>query len=131
MKDMRRSFFRMIRALPGVTVTGICTLLLGSMILLPSAQARESGSPKTIAVTIKDHKFTAAPLSVPPGQALLFRVTNLDTTPEEFESYDMGFEVVVRPGQTVLVPVSGLGKGRYDFFGDFHPGTAHATLTVN
>ena len=128
---MRRSFFRMIRALPGVTVTGICTLLLGLLILLPSAQARESGSQKTIAVTIKDHKFTAAPLSVPPGQALLFRVTNLDTTPEEFESYDMGFEVVVRPGQTVLVPVSGLGKGRYDFFGDFHPGTAHATLTVN
>ena len=131
MKDMRRTFFPMIRALPGVTVTGICTLLLGLLILLPSAQARESGSKKTIAVTIKDHKFTAAPLSVPPGQALLFRVTNLDTTPEEFESYDMGFEVVVRPGQTVLVPVSGLGKGRYDFFGDFHPGTAHATLTVN
>ena len=128
---MRRTFFPMIRALPGVTVTGICTLLLGLLILLPSAQARESGSKKTIAVTIKDHKFTAAPLSVPPGQALLFRVTNLDTTPEEFESYDMGFEVVVRPGQTVLVPVSGLGKGRYDFFGDFHPGTAHATLTVN
>ena len=128
---MRRSLFHMIRALPGVTVTGICTLLLGLLILLPSAQARESGSKKTIAVTIKDHKFTAAPLSVPPGQALLFRVTNLDTTPEEFESYDMGFEVVVRPGQTVLVPVSGLGKGRYDFFGDFHPGTAHATLTVN
>ena len=131
MKDMRRSLSHMIRALPGITVTGIGALLLGVVILPSSAQARESGSQKTIAVTIKDHRFTAAPLSVPPGQALLFRVTNLDPTPEEFESYDMGFEVVVRPGQTILVPVSGLGKGRYDFFGDFHPGTAHATLTVN
>ncbi|MGC8529975.1 MAG: cupredoxin domain-containing protein [Leptospirillia bacterium] len=112
-------------------MTGIGALLLGLLIQLPPAQARESTSQKTITVTIKDHRFTAAPLSVPPGEALLFRVTNLDTTPEEFESYDMGFEVVVRPGQTVLVPVSGLGKGHYDFFGDFHPGTAHATLTVN
>ena len=95
------------------------------------AEAGEAGAPLTIAVSIKNHKFEASPLSVSPGQPLLFRVTNLDPTTEEFESYDMGFEVIVRPGQTILVPVSGLGKGRYDFFGDFHPGTAHATLTVN
>ncbi len=131
MDNMRRSFSRMIRTLPGVALTGIGALLLGLLLPFPSAWGGESDSQKTIAVTIKDHRFTAAPLSVPPGQPLLFRVTNLDATPEEFESYDMGFEVVVRPGQTILVPVSGLGKGRYDFFGDFHPGTAHATLTVN
>ncbi len=99
---------------------------------LPSLSlAGETAPPRTITVTIRDHKFEATPLSLPPGQSLLFRVTNLDPTTEEFESYDMGFEVVVRPGQTILVPVSGLGKGRYDFFGDFHPGTAHATLTVH
>nr|EES53166.1 MAG: conserved protein of unknown function [Leptospirillum ferrodiazotrophum] len=129
---MRRSFSRKIRTLPGVARTGIEALLLvGSLAFLSPAWGGVSDPQKTIAVTIKDHRFTATALSVPPGQPLLFRVTNLDATPEEFESYDMGFEVLVRPGQTILVPVSGLGKGRYDFFGDFHPGTAHATLTVN
>jgi hypothetical protein len=128
---MRRSLSRRVFSAAGVSIAAALLLFSGWPGSLPAATAGEGGSPQTIAVTIKGHKFAASPLSVPPGQPLLFRVTNLDPTAEEFESYDMGFEIVVRPGQTILVPVSGLGKGRYDFFGDFHPGTAHATLTVN
>lgn len=124
---------RWIDTLPSRTFAiGIRAVLLAAqMASFGLAQAASTGPPQTIAVTILKHHFETSVLTVPPGEPIVFRVTNLDPQMEEFESYDMGFEVLVRPGQTVLIPVSGLGKGRYDYFGDFHPGTAHGTLTVN
>jgi plastocyanin len=124
---------RWIDTLPPWTCPiAVWALLLAIWAASPGyAEAASTGSPQTIAVTILKHHFETSVLTVPPGEPIVFRVTNLDPQMEEFESYDMGFEVVVRPGQTVLIPVSGLGKGRYDYFGDFHPGTAHGTLTVN
>ncbi len=117
---------------PRTWAIALWSLFLATMsVSLGLVRADATGAPRTIAVTIKDHRFVTSVLTVPPGEPIVFRVTNLDPQMEEFESYDMGFEVVVRPGQTILVPVSGLGKGHYDYFGDFHPGTAHATLTVH
>ncbi len=89
-----------------------------------------AASPLRIDVAIRHHRFETAVREVPKGTPLLFRVTNFGKSVEEFESYDMAFEVVVRPGQTVEIPVSGLGTGRYDYFGDFHPRTARGTITV-
>ena len=89
-----------------------------------------SASSLRIEVAIRHHHFETNVSMVPKGQPLLFRVTNFGKSMEEFESYDMAFEVVVRPGQTVEIPVSGLGPGTYEYFGDFHPRTARGTITV-
>ncbi|MCL5284306.1 MAG: cupredoxin domain-containing protein [Nitrospirae bacterium] len=110
----------------------LSVLLLGGSLLfigLPPARAA-SGSPLRIDVAIRHHRFESTVREVPKGQPLLFHVTNFGKSMEEFESYDMAFEVLVRPGQTVEIPVSGLGSGTYEYFGDFHPRTARGTITV-
>ncbi len=106
-------------------LTGVSLFLSG---ILPARAA--SASPLRIDVAIRHNRFETAVREVPKGVPLLFRVTNFGRSMEEFESYDMAFEVVVRPGQTVEIPVSGLGAGQYDYFGDFHPRTARGTITV-
>ena len=102
------------------------------ILLMPDFALAQKASqgPLRIDVTIRHHRFETTVTTVPKGQPLLFRVTNAGKSMEEFESYDMAFEVVVRPGQTVEIPVSGLGEGTYEYFGDFHPGTARGTITV-
>lgn len=87
-------------------------------------------SPLRIDVTIRHHRFETVVKTVPKGEPLVFRVTNSGKSMEEFESYDMAFEIIIRPGQTVDIPVSGLGAGTYEYFGDFHPRTARGTITV-
>lgn len=112
---------------------GIFLFLVGlSPIMAPiMAPAMAASSvPLRIDVAIRHHRFETAVREVPKGVPLLFRVTNFGRSMEEFESYDMAFEVVVRPGQTIEIPVSGLGAGKYDYFGDFHPRTARGTITV-
>ena len=39
------------------------------------------------------------------GSAIVLRIKNLDTTPIEFESMSLGFEVVVRSNAELLVAV--------------------------
>ncbi|MEC4683610.1 MAG: cupredoxin domain-containing protein [Nitrospirota bacterium] len=94
------------------------------------ADSAPSASPMIIPVVIQNNRFETTVLKVPRGIPLLFRVTNRDNSMEEFESYDMAFEVIVHPHQTIEVPVSGLGMGTYEYFGDFHPRTAHGKIIV-
>ncbi len=108
---------------------GIFLFLFGLFSIMAPAMAASS-VPLRIDVAIRHHRFETAVREVPKGVPLLFRVTNFGRSVEEFESYDMAFEVVVRPGQTIEIPVSGLGAGKYDYFGDFHPRTARGTITV-
>jgi hypothetical protein len=108
---------------------GIFLFLFGLFSIMAPAMAASS-APLPIDVAIRHHRFETAVREVPKGVPLLFRVTNFGRSVEEFESYDMAFEVVVRPGQTIEIPVSGLGAGKYDYFGDFHPRTARGTITV-
>lgn len=92
--------------------------------------AASGSSPVVISVLIRNNHFETAVVNVPRGVPILFRVTNQDNGMEEFESYDMAFEVLVHPHQTIEVPVSGLGAGVYEYFGDFHPRTAHGRIIV-
>jgi plastocyanin len=113
---------------------GLFVLFVFSGALSGCGTARaDSGSnaiPMVIPVIIQNNRFETTVLKVPRGTPLLFRVTNHDNSMEEFESYDMAFEVIVHPHQTIEVPVSGLGAGTYEYFGDFHPRTAHGKIVV-
>ena len=113
---------------------GIFPLILVSLVFVEDGVIRAASSPPSspvvVPVTIRHNRFETTVERVSPKTPLLFRVTNKGKSLEEFESYDMAFEVVVRPGQTVEIPVSGLGPGTYEYFGDFHPRTARGTITV-
>jgi plastocyanin len=83
-----------------------------------------------IHLLIQNHRFDPAELAVPAGQKIRLVVENSDATPEEFESYALNREKVVPGGQKAIVFVGPLKPGRYEFFGDFNPGTARGWLVA-
>ncbi len=83
-----------------------------------------------IKVTLKDHRFSPAEIRVPAGARAKLSITNQDATVEEFESHTLNREKLIRPGQTVMIPLPALAPGRYDFFGEFNPETAKGQIIV-
>ena len=81
-------------------------------------------------LSIKDHKFDPAQLSVPANTKIKLLVQNRDATPEEFESSDLNREKVVTGNNTITVMLGPLDAGKYHFFGDFHQETAQGDLIV-
>jgi plastocyanin len=83
-----------------------------------------------VKLVLKDHRFTPSEVAVPAGQKVRLVVENQDATPEEFESYALNREKIVPAGGTIVVFVGPLKPGRYEFFGEFNPGTARGWLVV-
>ncbi len=79
-------------------------------------------------ITIKEHRFVPAELTVPARQRIKLVVDNQDATPEEFESHELRVEKVVPGGTKGTVSVGPLEPGTYPFFGEFHETTAQGKL---
>lgn len=82
-----------------------------------------AGAP-SVQLTLQGHKFTPDHVPVPAGTRFKILVTNLDTTPDEFESPALRVEKIVVPGQTITVFAGPLTPGTYTFYDDYHPETA-------
>ena len=104
-------------------------LLLPLAGLAFSAAAAAADLPE-FTLTIKDHKFEPAELTVPAGQKVKLKVVNADATPEEFESHELNREKVIPGNTTATVYVGPLKPGEYPFFGEFNPKTAQGKLVV-
>jgi hypothetical protein len=74
-------------------------------------------------ITIKDHAFAPAEVTIPANTRVLLLVKNLDGAPSEFESDDFHREKIVTAGDEIKVFVGPLLGGSYEFFDDFHPAT--------
>lgn len=98
--------------------------------LLALAAAAGAAPPLDIDISIKDHKFAPATLNVPKGVEIKLTVKNLDATPEEVESYPLGFEKVIPGNQTAVIRVKPLDLGTYTFFGEYHQDTAQGELVA-
>jgi len=83
-----------------------------------------------VALTLKDHKFTPAEVTIPANTRTRFMVKNLDATPAEFESDDFKAEKVIPPGQEVAVMVGPLKAGKYEFHDEYHEDVSKTWLTV-
>ena len=81
-------------------------------------------------LSIRDHKFDPATLTVPAGMKIRLTIENLDATPEEFESHELNREKVVTGKGSITVFLGPLDAGRYPFFGDFHQETAQGVVVV-
>jgi hypothetical protein len=79
-------------------------------------------------LTVRDHKFIPAQLTIPANTKVKLLVVNEDATPEEFESYELNREKVVTGKGRITVFVGPLKPGRYPFFGDFHSDSAQGIL---
>jgi len=89
-----------------------------------SAQA----DPAPVAISIRDHQFVPAEVTVPAGAKVELQIRNEQATAAEFESNQMRREKVIPPGGTVSVYIGPLNPGRYEFFDDFHPATRGAVV---
>ena len=83
-----------------------------------------------VSVTLKDHKFSPAEPSAPAGKPIVIDVSNLDSTPSEFESKTLRVEKVVPAGGKISIQVRPLSAGRYRFFDDYHEDTTEGFLIV-
>jgi hypothetical protein len=104
----------------------LCSIaLLSMMVMAQSAHAEEI---LTANISIKDHRFYPSQIKVPAGKKIKLVVTNLDRTPEEFESDQMRFEKIIPAGGRITVFVNPLPVGRYSFFGEFNLNTAQGVM---
>jgi len=82
----------------------------------------------TIEVTIKDHKFSPAEIHVPAETGVKLLISNLDQTPEEFDSKSLKVEKVIAAGGKVTVLLVPLKPGIYPFKGEYNEDTARGTV---
>ncbi len=82
------------------------------------------------ALSIQDHRFQPAELTVASGKKIKLTVENRDSTPEEFESHDLNREKVIAGKSTATIFVGPLAPGRYSFYGEFNEKTAQGVIVA-
>lgn len=85
---------------------------------------------KEYLISIKNHRFEPAEVTIPADAKVKLRVKNEDATAEEFESHDFKREKIIKGGKEAVINVGPLKPGSYKFFGEFHPETAQGVLVV-
>jgi plastocyanin len=102
-------------------------IALASGASAPAAMAEDAAR---VEVSIRDHRFQPAEPTAPAGKPITIEVTNLDSTPAEFESKTLRVEKVVVGGGKITLKVRALTPGRYRFFDDYHEKTTEGFLVV-
>jgi len=103
----------------------LTVLALGIFVAVGPANATEE-----FTLRIKDHKFIPETLEVPAGEKIKIIVMNEDPTPEEFESYELNREKIIRGGGKGVVFIGPLKPGEYPFFGEFNMDSAKGQIIV-
>jgi hypothetical protein len=85
-------------------------------------------APKTVELTVKDHKFDPAEIHVPAHQQVNIHMRNLDPTAEEFDSPDLKVEKVIAGNGEGIIRLRPLAPGRYAFTGEYHADTAKGAV---
>ena len=81
-------------------------------------------------IEIRDHLFHPEELVIPANTKVKLIVYNRDSTPEEFESYELNREKVIMGGRKANIFIGPLAPGTYPFFGEFNPKTAQGTVVA-
>ncbi len=106
------------------------SLALPAALFLLLPLAAWGDAPRVVTLSILHHKFIPDTITVSSRKSFTIHVTNNDNHPEEFESYDLEFEIIILPHRSIDVPIRPLDPGTYEFFGDFHPRTARGRIHV-
>ncbi len=110
-------------------------LRLSTALALTAAFAAFAGLPAmaaqgSVMLTLKDHRFTPATLTVPAGERVQIVLLNQDKATEEFDSHDLKIEKLVTPSGRVTFSIGPLKPGAYSFMGEFHPDTAQGRVVA-
>ena len=85
---------------------------------------------ETIKLTLKDHRFTPAEITVPSGERFKIELTNQEPTAAEFESKGLKIEKIVAAGGTISVMAGPVPPGSYLFVDEYHEDEAKGTITA-
>jgi len=113
----RAGMNRMVGLIVGVSLYGLCFSMVYAEV--PVYQ-----------IVIRDHLFFPAELAIPAGQKIKLLVLNQDPTPEEFESFELNREKVIKGMHKAVIFIGPLNPGRYPYFGEFHPETAQGMIVA-
>jgi plastocyanin len=84
----------------------------------------------SFSLTLKDHHFTPAELTIPPNTRVRLVVNNFDATAAEFESDDFKAEKVIPAGREVRFTIGPLKPGSYEFHDEYHEDESKSRLVV-
>lgn len=105
------------------------TLIVAAAALALSATALAAEMPE-FNLSIKDHRFNPAEITVPAGKKVKLVISNEDKTPEEFESHALKVEKVIPGNSKGTVFIGPLKPGTYGFVGEFHEKTAKGNIVA-
>lgn len=103
--------------------TTFFSALLGAALML-SANAYA----QDYTLTLKDHKFSPAELTVPANEKVKLVIKNEDDTPAEFESSSLNREKIVKGKSEISVFIGPLDPGRYEYEDEFHDDSAEGVI---
>lgn len=86
--------------------------------------------PPLVEITIDNHLFYPSEIRIPANTKIKLLIINKDSTPEEFESYELNREKVIPGNAKSVVFIGPLKPGRYPFFGEFNMSTAQGVVIV-
>lgn len=101
--------------------------LLSVLLLIPATTLAER---QVFEIEIRNNLFYPSEIVVPSNTKVKLRITNHDSTPEEFDSFDLNREKVIFPKRTATIFIGPLPPGRYSFFGEYNPNSAQGTVIV-
>jgi hypothetical protein len=107
-----------------IKALGVSALLLLSIPLLMGAGTVIQH------ITIEQHLFYPSRVYVPENSPIQLILHNLDSTPEEFDSFALNREKVIFPNRPTIIYLPKLAPGEYGFIGEYHPDTARGSLVV-
>ena len=81
-------------------------------------------------IEIRDHLFEPSELVIPANTKIKLIVYNRDSTPEEFESYELNREKIIIGNRKAVIFIGPLKPGEYPFFGEFNPKTAQGKIVA-
>jgi hypothetical protein len=109
---------KLLRGKTPLLVGALCCLLV-----MPAVAAAPE-----FEIEIRNHLFQPDTLVIPANTKIKLIVYNRDSTPEEFESFELNREKVILGGRKAIIFIGPLAPGEYPFFGEFNPQTALGTI---
>jgi plastocyanin len=103
------------------------SLVLAALLLAGAAAAADD---PVVTLTLKDHRFTPASVTVPAGRTVRIELVNRDAASEEFDSLDLRVEQDVTPNGRASFRIGPLKPGTYSFMGELHPQTAAGEIVA-
>jgi len=104
-------------------------LSLAVILLSMSTTVTVAASPALeFRLKLQDNLFFPSRLEVPAHTKIKLIISNQDSTPEEFDSFDLNREKVIFPQGEAVIYIGPLQPGEYTFFGEYNPTTARGVI---